>query len=155
MILVGTSLVCIYFDNTRTQRSLGIQLAEFCRTHPDRELVFAGHAYSDLFVGNGFRPFEHASLLGIARNRGSLRFDPTLEIHADRTSLQDCYVVIPLDKADRVPPDWTLTLTVLRTRRWFTVPFEAMGAPYSKLADRLSPREGYNIYLVGGESSSN
>ena len=150
-ILVGTSLVCVYVDNTRTHRSLGNQLAEFWLAHRDRdlELICAGHAYSDLFVANGFRPIERVSLLGIARNRGSLRFDPTLEIHPDRTSLPPaCYVVIPIEKSDRVPSEWKLTETVLRARRWFVPALEWIGPSGRKLGERLSPIEGYNVFLV-------
>ena len=152
--LIGSSMVCVYLDNSRTRISVGDKLLGFYKSHQEKELVLYGHAFSDLFVANRFQQLSNVSFLGLGRSGGAKRFDPALRIYTSASMLSDCYVAIPLYKTDAVPKDWRPVTTILRTRRWFVDSLDSAGGFLKSIAERLSPVEGYQIYYVPPQEPS-
>jgi hypothetical protein len=128
-LLIVSSSACIYLDNCRTARSVGLKLRVFREQNPGTLLTLPGPAY------------KGAS--GLA-----LRIDPSLKIVQDRETLQDCFAVVPYAKGLSVPSHWQKVEPLMRTRRWFAGPLEDLGSVFAFLASRLSPQEGYVVYRV-------
>jgi len=146
-VLVLSSALGLYLDNSRTARSLGNALHAFWR-HQEKLFVVPGHAYMDLFIANNLKPPADVEILGKGASGHARRINPSIRIWTDETALSDCYVAVALEREASVPSSWKEVTRCTRTRRWFVAPLERWGGVWAWVASRLSPAMGFVIYYV-------
>jgi hypothetical protein len=153
--LVVSWLACLYLDNTWTYRSVGESLAVFRKEHPQKTLVLPARAYMALFVADGFRPPGNVAVL--EPSGYAPRIDPNLPLIADGKTLRDCFLARFAGSryydADPIREDWQPVGQCMRRRREYVPLMHSVGGPIAKVADRLSPKEGYAIYYVSAPAA--
>lgn len=148
-LLVFSSLVCIYLDTSRLYRSLGEKLVAYGAIHSNEKIVMSGTPYMSYFISKGFElPYGVIAIFPQGGSQNAMMVDPNLTVQKSAEEIANCLVMLPTYSTVEIPKTWAKQETILKDRRWFAEPLESFGGIFSKLAGKLSPKEGVNVYRV-------
>ncbi|MEO2047682.1 MAG: glycosyltransferase family 39 protein [Pirellulales bacterium] len=149
IMIVTSSLFCVYVDNSRTYMSLGKQLVELKSTQPSNVWIVLGTTYADMYFANDMREIDGIKLLEGATVHTAHKIQPALEVvKADDAHIVPHLLLRGLDDESPVPEGATATVSIYRHRTDIARLLESTGQFGMKLAQKLSPIEGYCLYQL-------
>ena len=148
-LLISSSLVSVYLDNTRTFVSIADGIISYANDHALQIVVVEKFRFLDVFVRNRGDTEQFSVLLHANPKRPSHANPFKLDPHAKSRTIEDLEnvrVVLNPNSKFNLPGHCVETGVILRTQRWFSGLATEIGGWAHWLTRKINPKDPHRTY---------